>query len=596
MKLKLSGKILLGFAVIILINLLAVGVIFYQDSKVKSDIDTISQVNATRDVIETLYSGSLQMAINVNEARVDFVSYVTTNNSADLDKGKAAAADYTATLTSLTKVAKDHGENTALEKINAVNTAKSGAVNQRTAMLDAGTAYWANPTAAGLKAVQVGITNYQTACAALSGAEKDLTTYFTARSKALTDQVNAETASSSKQIKTLYIVLSFGIVIIIVLSVIIALALARMLTKPIQDIVQRLGKLAEGDLTQKIENIQSGDELGTLAENFNASLVGLNSLIESIYQNSQTISATAQQLASSTQQVNTATQQVSSAVQEVAKGGEDLAQQTMQVSTDAKSLNEESDKGSRAAEEATTKMASLLVTVTRSAETVNSLGSKSQEIVKIVDTINSIASQTNLLALNAAIEAARAGEAGRGFAVVSDEVRKLAEESQNATKNIETLIQEITTSTTEAVESIDRGQSEVKASSEVVNQAISSLKAIGDKIHSIESSVDSVSAVAQQSASSSQQMSAGIQQTSSSMDQVASAAEQLAATSDELQKLLGRFKVSTVRSSQPKPVKKEAVKPTLTPSVGGTSTPLISNELMRQIVTTKEQEEGGSAS
>ncbi len=371
--------------------------------------------------------------------------------------------------------------------------------------------------------------------------------------------------SITNAINAIFVKMFFVFILGIILTILITWQMGRQLLTPIHKIQSVLSKVAVGDFTSKVD-YHKNDEIGEMATGFNAMIDKLSALIGGLNSSIQTISATAQQLASSSQQVNASTEQISSGIQEVASGSESLAKQASEVSTESKQLTEESIKGSQSAGKANEKMTSISNAVSQSSQAVQTLGTKSQEIVKIVDTINTIASQTNLLALNAAIEAARAGEAGRGFAVVADEVRKLAEESQNATKGIEVLIQEINDSTSEAVSSMDVGKQEVEEGGLVIAEALGSLESISQKIKAVEIAIDSVSSVAQQSASSSQQMSAGVQQTSSAMQQVSSAAQQLASTSQELAAMISKFKINSDYKAVDKPNNTSVIESKTTPT------------------------------
>jgi PAS domain S-box-containing protein len=310
-------------------------------------------------------------------------------------------------------------------------------------------------------------------------------------------------------------------------------------------IVSNVEKVADGDLTVKVEDTYKSrnDSTGTLAKSLDKMVVNVGSLVSNLKQNIDQVASSAEELSSSAEEVNASMEEVSSTIQQVATGSQNTAKDSETMLKQATQAGDSSIKGQQAAKEVSTKMEIIKKTTQEGAQKISALGEKSKEIGHIVDTINQISEQTNLLALNAAIEAARAGEAGRGFAVVADEVRKLAEESGQATQQISSLIQGIQTEIDSAVKSMGENSRQVDEGSKGVEAAVASFELLPEVINAVNKSAQEVGAVAQENASGAEEVSASIQEVTSSMQQVSSAAQQMASIASELKNMVEQFKV-----------------------------------------------------
>lgn len=260
------------------------------------------------------------------------------------------------------------------------------------------------------------------------------------------------------------------------------------------------------------------------------------------------IASGAQEQASATSKAAEITNQLNNAIEQVSRNAQTVVQQANIASTAA-------ELGSNKVQETLKGMQEIKQSVDFSAQKIQLMGTQSKQINDIVDTIEDIASQTNLLALNAAIEAARAGEAGKGFAVVADEVRKLAEHTSSATKEIGALINSIQKVVAESVSAMDHEVSEVekgvmianeagatlvdilKATEEVNRQAEESASAaelMAASANELVTSVDSVSAVVEENTASTEQLSAGSSEVSQSIENIASISQENSAAVEEV--------------------------------------------------------------
>jgi len=420
---------------------------------------------------------------------------------------------------------------------------------------------------------------------------KALMAEFTDGLRNLSEEVNKSADAMNKKnqedfnfAKMLFIAVT---VFSVILGIVLGLLITKRIIKRLNDVVSFLEIVSTGDFTREVsqQSLHDKSEFGTVSRAASTMNENIKELIKHLSNTSQQLAASSEELTASAEQSAQASNQVAGSVTEVAQGAEkqfklantangavhhisdaisQVAANTESVSSSAEKTATTANNGEEAIKQAVAQMSIIEQKTNDTAKVIGELEEKSKQIGQIVDAISSISGQTNLLALNAAIEAARAGEAGRGFAVVAEEVRKLAEQSQDAAKQITELIDEVQAKTDSAVTFMNDGKKEVDTGARVVSVAGQSFEEIlimvremVNQIHEISAAIEGITSgtqnvvnavqeidnESQKASEQTQTISAATEEQSASVEEIASASQHLAKMAEELQQAIGKFKI-----------------------------------------------------
>ena len=377
------------------------------------------------------------------------------------------------------------------------------------------------------------------------------------------------------------------IIIAVIIGSWLAMFISNRIVKRLNDVIIFLERLAKGDFSVNVsaQGLADKSEFGDVSRAVDVMNKNIKALIKKIADMAEQLAASSEELTASSEQSAQASNQVAISITEVAQGAENqlslarkantvvdhisnairqVAGNTEVVSNSAGETAGTAKNGEASIKDAVTQMKTIEVKTNATATVIGELEDKSKQIGHIVEVISAIAGQTNLLALNAAIEAARAGEAGRGFAVVAEEVRKLAEQSQDAAKQITTLISEVQSKTDSAVTFMHDSKKEVDTGAGVVaeagrnfNEIYQKVSQVAEQVHEISAAIEEITSgtnevvnsvkeidvESQKTAEQTQNISASTQEQSASIEEIASASQHLAKLATDLQHEIGKFKI-----------------------------------------------------
>lgn len=402
-----------------------------------------------------------------------------------------------------------------------------------------------------------------------------------AQDTALKKRVSSLNEKESTIFRIVLISSALGIIAIIVLLV----WYSRNLSSRIKNLQNNILALSQLDLSQKDIHATRNDEIGDMAEELIKTKKALKDIVRLLRGNADTLAASSEELSSSVEeqlkvsesvaknitevasgadQNTTNITEISAVIQEVGASAEEISASAAHVNNVTQDTVGEANQGMQLIHKLVAQNNTIEESMLGITKVSASLVKGSDDIQQIVTTIRTIAGQTNLLALNAAIEAARAGEVGRGFAVVAEEVRKLAEQSADATNTIEEIIGKMTTDIQFSVNVVTKANAEVVAGKAATDETQHGFQAIIGKLSEVRSGIEQISkaveetahgmqsvinnvqnigTVAEETSASTQTVAAAAEEQSASLHEVSASSESLAKMATELNEITTKFKL-----------------------------------------------------
>lgn len=394
-----------------------------------------------------------------------------------------------------------------------------------------------------------------------------------------TEQIIAESIATANDNNIKNII---GNIVAIIILIVLGLSISRMVTSPLMQLRNQLQKAQNGDFTVQ-GSYQSKDELGELTTSFNETFQSIRGALQKVQASSIQVDGTAKQLVMNVEESSSAAEHVVTSIQEISVGAEQtekrleenavvinrvesgftmIHENIKEVETLVSTAIKEANEGSTIVGKNLSQMKQIKDSIQQSNKVVQTLANQVGEVDEILKVIDSISQQTNLLALNAAIEAARAGEHGKGFAVVADEVRKLAEQSLDATKSVGTILMNIKDDTAESVEIMrvvfneaDNGleitehtarkfQDILTNTSEVapvLNQTASSVERIVGDFETFTNSATAILSIAENNSRNCEMVSAASEEQAASIEDMHQSSRSLANVATELNDVVKQF-------------------------------------------------------
>ncbi|MCL6448370.1 MAG: methyl-accepting chemotaxis protein [Armatimonadetes bacterium] len=546
---KIRWKILIGYVIVLFVFAVAAGFQVYQMRQARASYERIVQ----QEVFKA--AEAQKFLLLFQRLPILFQSYILTGNEAEFKDYSNRSAEAVLQLQKLQDLCNSEQEKELIKEIQRKLDDYRSVTGYLTTLKTQAISYEAELKA--LPATGSNMARRMDLIGQLDTFQKEMSSYLAekhgvidAALKAGQDFVSLQEQSLQAAVENnralvnkIEMVNYLAVGLALLFGLLIAFYIGQLVARPVQMVEGGVSRIAAGDLSVADLKSNSRDEIGSLARSFNQMKQNLREIVQKVAEGARSIFHAASQLSESARQTTQGATSTASAISEIAAAVEDGAGNAGQAAQAAEKAAGLAGEGNAKVERLITQMGSIELSTNQVARAITELGETSREITKIVEMITSIADQTNLLALNAAIEAARAGEQGRGFAVVAEEVRKLAEQSGDAAKDIYQLVQRIQERAAGAIANMEENAQQVQAGNFIVREVGELFAGITETVRELSTQIQEVAATAEQIAGGVQNVAGTAEEQTAAMEEVSAAAESLQRLAAELEEAAARFKI-----------------------------------------------------
>ncbi|MGE5449880.1 MAG: methyl-accepting chemotaxis protein [Methanomassiliicoccales archaeon] len=521
--LRIGARLALGFSLVLLLMLVMIGLSLKYISSIQQNLEQVQLLNSQQ--IHEAYN----MRLSIDDTNLSLHTLLLVTDSelktSSYQGIEAGRNGYRQAFNQLKKIEKtERGQGLLQEITAAIADAKIG--NDQVTTLD--------QAGKQAEAAIILIQNHPK-IVQIDNKLNELIAYEEQQALKLAVQAQKEYHNS------VMILVVLGSLIFLT-AIISAVRVTRSITKPLTNMVDNTQQIAEGNLQVKIDQ-EGRDEVSQLADAFNIMTDKIKGLVAQVMDKASIVSASSQELTASSQQTASSANENAATVAEIASAIDHLNGNVEQISSTSRLTVNHADTGYQGIGRVEQQIEVISQTTNSVAQVISTLNRKAQEINQIVELIRSIAAQTNLLALNAAIEAARAGEQGRGFAVVAEEVRKLAEQSAEAGKDILSLVSSIQDEAGRAVDDMNHGLREVATGINLAHEVSGAFEQIIAQVHELNAQISQMSASTTQITGGVQNVAASTEEQTAAVEEVSASAAALSQVAIALSELVQIFKV-----------------------------------------------------